>query len=211
MQIPGESIEYRAARDALTVAEAELRAAAEKVAAERRRLPQGAAVGDYRFVTPRGETVALNELAGPGQQSLFIYNFMYAPAIGQGACPMCCGFLDGLNGAAPALTQQAGLAVVARATPEELAEIGAQRNWRNLRLYSSGGDFARNFGGESADGGQLPMMHVFERDTSDQGGFRHFWSSEMFFHQSNWPAHPRHMDMIWSYWNLLDLTRNGRG
>jgi predicted dithiol-disulfide oxidoreductase (DUF899 family) len=40
-RLPGESAEYRAARDELTAAEHELTAATEKVAAMRRALPPG--------------------------------------------------------------------------------------------------------------------------------------------------------------------------
>ncbi|MGB0508223.1 MAG: DUF899 family protein, partial [Pikeienuella sp.] len=188
-----------------------LRAAVENVAAQRRALPVGAAVAGYEFVSVGGDKVALSALAVPNQTSLFIYNFMYAPALGQGACPMCCSMLDGLNGAAGEMQSANGLAIVARATPEELKAISQERGWNNLPLYSSDGQFARDFGGEDADGGQWPMMHVFERDAENRENFRHFWSSELFYHKSDWPAHHRHIDMIWAKWNLLDMTRGGRG
>ena len=49
-RIPNESAEYRAARTALLAEEIELRRHIERVAAQRRALPPGAAViGDYRF------------------------------------------------------------------------------------------------------------------------------------------------------------------
>jgi predicted dithiol-disulfide oxidoreductase (DUF899 family) len=47
--LPGESAEYRAARDRLLAQEIELRRAMEAVAAERRRLPPGGVVRGLRL------------------------------------------------------------------------------------------------------------------------------------------------------------------
>src|SRR5947207_943245 len=79
---PGESTEYRAARDQLLDDEIELRRAMERVAAARRNLPPGGlVVEDYVF---RGadtdgtqRDVRLSELFAPGKDSLVIYNFMF--------------------------------------------------------------------------------------------------------------------------------------
>lgn len=67
---PGESAEYRAARDRLLEQEIELRRAMEAVAAARRRLPPGGVVPqDYVFQTqgPDGDPtdVRLSELFAP--------------------------------------------------------------------------------------------------------------------------------------------------
>jgi predicted dithiol-disulfide oxidoreductase (DUF899 family) len=51
------------------------------------------------------------------------------------------------------------------------------------------------------------MMNVF-RKTSD--GIFHTWGSELISHPTE-SGHPRHVDTIWLYWNLLDLTPDGRG
>ena len=119
---PGETAEYRAARNRLLEQEIELRRAMETVAAARRRLPPGGVVPqDYVFQTqgpdggPAG--VRLSELFAPGQDSLVIYSMMFprapgddrpGPASGQtallplaqGPCPSCTAFLDQLDGAA---------------------------------------------------------------------------------------------------------------
>src|SRR5580704_3215765 len=119
---PGESAEYRAARDRLLEQEIELRRAMEAVAAARRRLPPGGIVPqDYVFKTrgPGGSPaeVRLSELFAPGKDSLVIYSMMFprdpaddrpGPASGptallplaQGPCPSCTAFLDVLDGAA---------------------------------------------------------------------------------------------------------------
>ena len=40
-------------------------------------------------------------------------------------------------------------------------------------------------------------MHVF---TKKDGDVRHFWASEM---EGN------HVDLVWAYWNLMDMTPEG--
>jgi predicted dithiol-disulfide oxidoreductase (DUF899 family) len=79
---PGESAEYRAARDRLLEQEIELRRAMEAVAAARRRLPPGGVVpADYVFQGqgPGGSPapVRLSELVAPDKDSLVIYSMMF--------------------------------------------------------------------------------------------------------------------------------------
>jgi Bacterial protein of unknown function (DUF899) len=79
---PGESAQYRAARDRLLEQEIELRRAMEAVAAARRRLPPGGIVPqDYVFhgQGPDGgpAEVRLSELFAPGKNSLVIYSMMF--------------------------------------------------------------------------------------------------------------------------------------
>src|SRR5947207_176177 len=79
---PGESAEYRAARDRLLVQEIELRRAMEAVAAARRALPPGGVVPeDYVFQGRRADgslgEVNLSQLFAPGKASLVIYSFMF--------------------------------------------------------------------------------------------------------------------------------------
>src|SRR5207247_1689879 len=82
LTFPGESAEYRVARDQLLDDEIELRRAMERVAEARRRLPPGGAVPeDYVFqgagADGRPTDVRLSELFAPGKDSLVIYNFMF--------------------------------------------------------------------------------------------------------------------------------------
>src|SRR5262245_55692211 len=76
---PGESAEYRAARNRLVEQEIGLRRAMEAVAEARRRLPPGGVVAeDYVFQAqePDGTPtrVRLSELFAPGKNSLVIYS-----------------------------------------------------------------------------------------------------------------------------------------
>src|SRR6201987_1214331 len=79
VHFPGESSEYRRARNELLDAEAELRRLNEQVAAQRRALPAGGLIReDYIFESAAdGSKVRLSELFAPGKNSLVIYNMMF--------------------------------------------------------------------------------------------------------------------------------------
>src|ERR671936_839705 len=152
MTFPGESSEYRAARDRLLEREVELRRAMEAVAASRRELPPGGAVPeDYVFrgaaVDGTPTDIRLSELFAPGKDSLVIYSFMFprdpaderpGPAAGQtallpladGPCPSCVALLDQLEGAAEHATQHLNLAVVAKAALPRILAFAQERGWR---------------------------------------------------------------------------------
>src|SRR5947208_10691877 len=98
---PGESAEYRAARERLLEQEIALRRATEAVAAARRALPPGGGVPqDYVFAGAQGP-VRLSELFAPGRDALGIYHFMFPrdpgddrPGAPDGPCPSCVALLD---------------------------------------------------------------------------------------------------------------------
>src|SRR3981189_3449133 len=85
IRFPGESDEYRQARDDLLRAEMELRAHTEAVAEQRRQLPLGGEVAqDYEFqewdtVTGSPRAVKLSELFEGDKDTLFLYSFMFLP------------------------------------------------------------------------------------------------------------------------------------
>ena len=228
---PGESAEYRAARDRLLEQEIGLRRAMEAVAAARRRLPPGGIVPqDYVFQTqgPGGAPagVRLSELFAPGKDSLVIYSMMFprdpgddrpGPAGGQtallppaeGPCPSCTAFLDQLDGAAEHASQHVNLAVVGKAPIERILTFAAERGWRRLRLLSSAGTtYNRDYLAETPDGEQQPMLNVFHRDGET---IRHFWGSELFYAPDDPGQDPRHVGTLEPVWNLYDLTPEGRG
>ncbi|MGB0096605.1 MAG: DUF899 family protein [Solirubrobacteraceae bacterium] len=79
---PGESREYRAARNRLLEREIELRRSMEALAAARRELPPGGMVPrDYIFqgigLNGTPTDVRLSELFASGRDSLAIYGFMF--------------------------------------------------------------------------------------------------------------------------------------
>jgi predicted dithiol-disulfide oxidoreductase (DUF899 family) len=226
---PGESSEYRLARNRLLEAETELRRAIERVAAQRRALPPGGAVPDdyvFEAAASGGGEVKFSELFAPGKDTLVIYSFMFprwsgdtrpGPAGGETArlplaetpCPSCTSILDSLDGAAPHLAQRLSLVVVAKSDPARIANFAQERGWRQLRLLSSRNNtYNRDYHAETPDGEQSPVLNVFTRD-GDR--FRHRWATELMFAPREEGEDPRHVDSIWPIWNVLDLTPAGRG
>jgi len=95
---PGETRNYRTARNTLLQEEIALRAQIERIAVLRRALPEGGTLKeDYRFSTLKGKETKLSELFLSGSDTLAVYSSMFAPDA-QAACPMCCSLLDGLSG-----------------------------------------------------------------------------------------------------------------
>jgi predicted dithiol-disulfide oxidoreductase (DUF899 family) len=227
---PGESPEHRAARDRLLVQEIELRCAMEAVAAARRALPPGGIVPeDYVF---QGEgtggepiDVRLSEMFGPGKDTLLIYSFMFprdpgddrpGPAGGksallkldEGPCPSCVALIDQLDAAAEHANPLVNLAVVAKAPLPRVLTFGEERGWRRLRLLSSAANtYNRDYLAETEEGFQRPMLNVFHRESE---AIRHFWGSELFYAPTDPGQDPRHVGTIEPFWNLLDLTPEGR-
>src|SRR5205823_9570213 len=90
-------------------------------------------------------------------------------------CPMCTAWIDGFNGIAHHLAQNADLAIVAAADPQELRDHGRKRNWSKLRLLSAGENtFKYDLGSEDREGRQDSTISVFTKD--NDGTLRHFYS-----------------------------------
>jgi predicted dithiol-disulfide oxidoreductase (DUF899 family) len=213
VRFPGETARYRGARDRLLAAERELRRHLEQVAALRRKLPLAAPVAeDYAFESegPDGSprTVRLSELFAPGKDSLIAYSFMYGPNM-ERPCPSCTSILDSLDGAARHVTQRANLVVIAKSPLVRIRAFARERGWRNLRLVSSAANnYNLDYRGEDANGAQWPALNVFVK----RGGrVHHFYATELLFAPTERGQDPRHVDLIWPLWNLLDLTPEGRG
>jgi predicted dithiol-disulfide oxidoreductase (DUF899 family) len=228
---PGESAEYRAARDRLLAQEIELRRAMEAVAATRRALPPGGVVPEdyvFRGSGPDGAArdVKLSELFAPGKPSLIIYNFMFPRHSGddrpgpqqgatarlpllEGPCPSCTAMLDQLDGAAEHVGARVNLMAVAKAPLPRVLDFASERGWRRVRVLSSeSNNYNRDYHGESATGEQQPMLNVFVREGD---AIRHFWGSELLFAPTDAGQDPRHVGTIEPLWNLFDLTPEGRG
>jgi predicted dithiol-disulfide oxidoreductase (DUF899 family) len=228
---PGESAEYRAARNQLLIREIELRRLTETVATARRELPPGGEVPeDYVF---QGESsdrnavdVRLSELFAPGKDSLAIYSFMFprdpeddAPGpvreketaklpLAESPCPSCVALLDQLDGMVEHASQHMNFAVVAKTPLDRLATWNRERGWRRLRLLSSvDNSYNRDYLAETPEGAQRPMLNVFHRDGE---AIRHFWASELLYAPWDPGEDPRHVGTLEPLWNLFDLTPEGR-
>jgi predicted dithiol-disulfide oxidoreductase (DUF899 family) len=169
--------------------------------------------------------VRFSELSAPGKDTLVIYSFMFprysgdtrpGPAVGETAqlplaetpCPSCTSILDSLDGAEPHLDQIVSLVVVAKSDPHRIAAFAHERGWRHLRLLSSRNNtYNRDYLAEDRQSGQRPILNVFTRAAD---GFHHRWATELMFAARDEGEDPRHVDLIWPLWNVLDMTPSGR-
>jgi predicted dithiol-disulfide oxidoreductase (DUF899 family) len=204
VRFPGESDEYRQRRDELLEAEMGLRSQNEKVAELRRQLPLGGQVENYVFESPTGP-VSLHEMFGE-HDTLIVYSFMFG-GDDSAPCPMCCAFMDSVNGQLKHINQRAGFVAVARSPIDRVTKLVDARGWSDIPWASAAeNNYPIDYHGEMPNGAQLPMTNVFVKA---DGEIRHFWTSEMFFAPTE--THPRHIDMLWPLWNFFDLTPAGRG
>jgi predicted dithiol-disulfide oxidoreductase (DUF899 family) len=227
MRFPGESADYREARNALLDAEIALRRQTEAVAKMRRALPPGGEVPeDFVFerigANYRPEPVRLSELFGE-HPSIMIYSFMFGPER-DSPCPGCTHLLDCIEGAARHVPQRAPLYVVAASPIARLAAWAHARGWNHLKLMSTAGNGynGRYFGNTAAltpemratrgykpdENWDEPMLNVFRRDS---GTIRHFWGSELVFAPQDPGQDHRGLDAADAVWGLLDTTPEGRG
>ena len=206
-RFPGENSRYREARNALLAQEIELRRQIERVAAERRALPPGGVVPtDYLFDSEHGPAT-LSRMFGD-HDTLVTYNWMFGP-MRERPCPMCTSLLSALNGEMPDILQRVAFAVIARAPVERMVAFKNERDWRHLRLYSSGGNrFNRDYADEDPEGDDNPAFNVFVR--SDDG-VRHFWGDEMGPQTADPGQDPRGAPDPMPLWTILDMTPGGRG
>ena len=223
LAMPGESAEYRHARNKLLTEEMALRRQIESVAALRRALPAGGTVAqDYVFDGDDGP-LKLSDLFKPGKNTLAIYSFMYGPEK-ELPCTGCTHFLDGLEGMVQHITQRINLAVVAKSPLPRLLALARARGWRTLPLLSThGNSYDHDYFGDSSglpdavlkqqefkagEEWDMPMLNVFHRRGKV---ISHFWGSELLYVPPEPGQEYRHNDALDPLWNLLDLTPEGRG
>jgi predicted dithiol-disulfide oxidoreductase (DUF899 family) len=231
VRYPGETEEYREARDRLLEQEIELRRQMEAVAAARRELPPGGEIPeDYVFQGEGSDgkptDVRLSELFAPGKDSLAIYSFMFPRDPGddrpgpvreketaklplaEGPCPSCVSLLDQLDGVVEHADQNMNFVAVAKSPLDRILTWKRERGWRRLRLLSSAGNsYNPDYLAETPEGAQRPMLNVFHRDGET---IRHFWGSELFYGPWDPGQDPRHVGTLEPLWNLFDLTPEGR-
>jgi predicted dithiol-disulfide oxidoreductase (DUF899 family) len=204
-QFPNESAEYRTARNELLAEEIELRRHIERVAAQRRALPNGGEVPqDFEFVSERGP-IRFSSLFGD-QQTLMVYSMMYGP-VRKLPCPSCTSFLSSWNGTAVNLRERTAIAVTARSPIDRLVEYKKNRGFANLPFFSDGsGEYTRTYvNPEDAD---VPGFNVFIRRNA---AVFHYYSGEMSGAMADPGQDPRGAPDPDPLWLMLDLTPEGRG
>jgi predicted dithiol-disulfide oxidoreductase (DUF899 family) len=218
-RFPGESAEYRQARDELLEGEVGVRRELERLAEQRRALPLGGAVPtDYIFEdwdpqSGGSREIRMSELFAPGKDTLFLYSFMIVPPEQGlsyvGPCPSCTSIIDAIDGAVAHITHRLNFAVIGTGPIGEFRDHGQRRGWRHVRLLSPGqSSYSRDYGAESVEGHQWPMATVFVRR---DGVIHHLWSSELFFVPGREGEERRHVDFMWPMWAIFDRTPEGRG
>ena len=213
-RLANQSPEYVRAREELRVAELELMRHREQVAEQRRKLPEGPVVDDYVFVEGPADldagdeperNVRLSELFTAPGRALVVYHFMYGKAQ-TSPCPMCTMWIDGFNGVARHVAQNADLVIAAAADPPTLRAWARERGWHSLRLLSCGDNtFKYDLGSEDEDGTQDSHVSVFTRD--DNGDVRHRYTVRPRMAED---IDQRGIDLLCPTWHFLDLTPYGR-
>ena len=212
-RLPNESQDYRSARDKLLAEENALREQIERVAALRRQLPVGGEIKeDYEFeeidlADGSSHSIRFSELFGD-KSDLLAYSYMYGPEW-ENPCPSCTSLIDGIDAVSRHVRQQAELVVIGKATAAQLYDMAKERGWTDLRLLSGEkNNYARDYNAQPGESSEslLPLMNAFQKDDS---GIHHFWASELLWTPME-GGHPRHVDIAWPLWGLLDMTRSGR-
>jgi predicted dithiol-disulfide oxidoreductase (DUF899 family) len=205
---PGESAEYRKAREALVAEEIEFRRHMTRLTEQRRSLPPGPVIEkDYRFKDANGSESGLIELFGK-YNALVTYFWMFGPQR-ERPCPMCTNWLGAVNGNAADIKQRVALKVLGRSpVPRQLA-FAQERGWRDLDFVQIiGDDYAKDIGSLKSDGSEWPAITVFKRDGDK---VRLFWAAEMTPEMADPGEDPRLAPDVASLWSILDLTPDGRG
>jgi len=210
-QFPNEPAEYRKKRFQLLEQEIELRSKVESLAKLRSELPLGGKLSeDYLFETldSSGKVIGINfsELFTSNKNTLAIYSFMYSSDM-ENACPACTSLLDGLNGSALHIKDRINFVAIAKSPIERINSFSKSRNWDELTLLSSAKNtYNKDYFAENDQGNQIPALNIF---TKTKEGIFHFYNTELLY--VNLKGHPRHVDMLWPVWNMLDMTPKGRG
>ena len=115
------------------------------------------AVQDYDFATPEG-AVRLSRLFGRKDDLIVIHNMGLS-------CPYCTLCADGFNGLYDHLANRAAFAVASPDSPAVQKRFAAGRGWRFPMVSNKGTSFAADMGYRSEDGGWIPGVSVFRRES----------------------------------------------
>ena len=116
-------------------------------------------------------------------------------------CPACTSLIDGFDRSWYQVSRDAAFAVVAKAPPQRINAWAKERGWSQIGLLSGyESTFEQDYKcqEDSDDDMQQAAMHVFARR---DGQIFHFWAAD---------GESKILDMVWPYWNLMDLTPEGR-
>jgi predicted dithiol-disulfide oxidoreductase (DUF899 family) len=146
-------------------------------------------VEDYTFIKHDGSETKLSDLFEDQDELLLIHN------MGKG-CVYCTLWADGFNGVYQHLENRTPFVVVSPDDYKTQKDFAASRNWKFEMLSSHGTSFFKDMGFESENGGPMPGVSTFQKDTS---GKIHRVAKASFG-----PG-----DDFCAVWHLLDLLPKG--
>lgn len=134
--------QWLAERKKLLADEKELTKQADRINAERRRLPMVKITKDYVFDGPQGKQ-RLQALFN-GRQQLVVYHFMFDPAWDKG-CSGCTGYVAALGDLSKLNDLDTTFVLVSRAPLAKLDVYKTQKGWNVPWFSSFGSDFNYDF------------------------------------------------------------------
>ncbi len=169
----------------------------------RRALPEGPEVPDYEFIGADGP-VRLSQLFEAGREPyLVMYHVMYW-ADDDEFCPMCSGWVDGLNAVAPHVRQSVNFVAASQAPPDALQSWARARGWNRMPILSDvGADLADAISARDEDGDPVSTVAVFSKN----GTLRHVYT----MHPDEGDNTVHGIDLLNPVWHVFDLTPAGRG
>lgn len=199
--------DWLARRLSLLEKEKELTRQADRVAAERRRLPMVRLDKDYVFEGPSG-TLRLMDLF-EGKTQLIVYHFMFAPEKDTG-CPGCTGFVDALGDLSLLGQRNTTFCLISRAPFAKLDAYRAQRGWDRAWYSSFGGEFNYDFN-VTLDPSVTPAIYNYRPvpDTGEAHGLSVFFRvGDEVCH--SYSCYARGVENLVHPYSLLDVTPYGR-
>jgi predicted dithiol-disulfide oxidoreductase (DUF899 family) len=210
--------QWLAERKKLLADEKELTKQADRINAERRRLPMVKITKDYVFDGPKGKQ-PLKALFD-GRQQLVVYHFMFDPAWDKG-CSGCTGYVAALGDLSKLNDLDTTFVLVSRAPLAKLDVYKTQKGWNVPWFSSFGSDFNYDFH-VTLDEQVAPIEHNYlvkaelERKKDEpyfmkgeQHGLSVFFRvDEDMFH--TYSTYARGTENLTNAYTLLDTTPYGR-
>ena len=209
--------EWLSERKKLLAHEKELTRQADRINAQRRRLPMVKIEKDYVFEGPGGKQ-ALKDLFD-GRTQLIVYHFMFDPAWDKG-CSGCTGYVDAIGDLSMLSQRHTTFVLVSRAPIAKLDAYKAEKGW-NIPWFSSfGSDFNYDFH-VTLDENVMPVEYNY-RDKAEMEakkvpnpskGEEHglsvfFRLGDDVFH--TYSTYARGTESLTDAYRLLDMTPYGR-
>ncbi len=199
--------DWLAQRKELLAREKELTRRADRLAADRRRLPMVRVERDYAFEGANGKRRLVELFEGKTQ--LIVYHFMFDPAWEKG-CPGCTGFVDSLGDISMLGERRTTFVLISRAPFAKLEAYRQKKGWSRAWYSSFGSDFNYDYH-VTLDPKVRPVEYNYQ--PNDHKGEAHGLS--VFFRVGDgvyhtYSSYGRGVEKLTDAYSLLDVTPYGR-